>query len=161
MPAVTGELKDIIGSTLVSRVGRLIFRLVAPNIVASTGRVMPTAEVAVTPASDGSFTVNLTSTHTMLGDGYYVMSIEWVDSTMPHADFPDWQIRVGSSGGVLSDFIQFGGGGGNGGGNGPNLSLVLLGLTKPPQLRVGQLWWKTDPNDPYGTANTGLVYVGG
>lgn len=156
MPAVTGELKDIIGATLVSRVGRLIFRLVAPNITVSTGRVMPTAEVAVTPSSDGSFTVNLTSTATMLGDGYYTMSIEWLDSSMPHADFPDWQIRVTSSGGNLGDFISTGGGHG-----GPNLSLVLTGLTKPPQLRVGQLWWKTDPNDPYGTANTGLIYVGG
>ena len=156
MPAVTGELKDIIGATLVSRVGRLIFRLVEPNITVSTGRVLPTAEVSVTPSSDGAFTVNLTSTSSMLGNGYYVMSIEWLDSSMPHADFPDWQIRVGSSGGNLGDFIDFGGGHG-----GPNLSFVLTGLTKPSNLKVGQLWWKTDPNDPYGPANTGLIYVGG
>lgn len=156
MPVVNWELKDIVGATLASRVGRVIFRLVEPNIVAATGRIIPTAEVAVTPASDGSGSVNLTATSSMLGNGYYVMSIEWLDSSMPRTDFPDWQIRVGSSGGNLGDFIDFGGGHG-----GPNLSLVLTGLTKPPNLKVGQLWWNTDPNDPYGTANTGLIYVGG
>lgn len=165
MPVVTGELKDIVGATLVSRVGKIGFRLVAPNIVAtgaSAGRVIPTAVELITPSSDGSFSVNLTSTNTMLGDGYYVLFIEWTDATLPKTDFPGWQIRVGASGGPLSGFIEFGNpSGGGGGGNGPNLSLVLLGLTKPANLKVGQLWWKTDPNDPYGAANTGLIYVGG
>lgn len=160
MPVVTGELKDIVGATLASRVGKVIFRLVEPNIVAtgsSAGRIIPTATEPVTPSTDGSFSVNLTSTHTMLADGYYVLTIEWLDSSMPHTDFPDWQIRVGANGGPLGGMTEVGAGGGRG----PNLSLVLMGLTKPPNLKVGQLWWKTDPNDPYGTANTGLIYVGG
>lgn len=160
MPVMTWELKDIVGATLASRVGRVIFRLVEPNVVATgtnAGRIIPTAEVAVTPNSDGSGSVNLTATSTMLGDGYYVISIEWVDTSKPNADFPNWKIRVGSSGGNLSEFIEMG----SGGGNGPNLSLVLMGLTKPANLRVGQLWWKTDPNNPEGPSNTGLIYVGG
>lgn len=159
MPVVTGELKDIVGQTLASRVGRLKFRLVEPNIVATgsaAGRILPTAEESVTPSSGGSFSVNLADTSTMLADGYYVLSIEWVDSSMPMTDFPDWQIRVGPNGGTLSGLIDTGGGRG-----GPNLSLVLLGLTQPPNLKRGQLWWKTNPDNPTDSRNTGQIYIGG
>lgn len=159
MPVVTWELKDIVGATLASRVGRVIFRLVEPNIIASgsnAGRILPTAEVAVTPNSDGSGSVNLADTSTMLTDGYYVLTIEWVDSTMPHTDFPEWQIRVGPDGGKLSGLIDSGGGHG-----GPNLSLVLMSLTQPPNLKRGQLWWKTNPDNPSDPRNTGQIYIGG
>lgn len=159
MPVVTWELKDIVGATLASRVGRVIFRLVEPNIVASgsnAGRILPTAEESVTPNSDGSGSVNLADTSTMLTDGYYVLTIEWVDSTMPHTDFPEWQIRVGPNGGKLSGLIDSGGGHG-----GPNLSLVLMSLTQPPNLKRGQLWWKTNPDNPSDSRNTGQIYIGG
>lgn len=159
MPNVTFELRSIIGATLASRAGKVIFRLVEPNIVAtgsSAGRILPTTEEGVIPNSDGSGSVNLSSTTSLLTDGYYVMTIEWVDKTMPLTDFPDWQIRVGPNGGRLEDMIS--GGGGHGG---PNLSLVLLGLTQPPNLKRGQLWWKTNPDNPSDSRNTGQIYIGG
>lgn len=159
MPVVTGELKDIVGATLASRVGRLIFRLIEPNIMASgssAGRILPTAEESVTPISSGAFSVNLADTSRMLTDGYYVLTIEWADSSMPMSDFPDWQIRVGPNGGKLSGLIDSGGGRG-----GPNLSLVLMSLTEPPNLKRGQLWWKTNPDNPSDSRNTGQIYIGG
>ncbi|MDJ0321650.1 hypothetical protein [Pseudarthrobacter sp. PS3-L1] len=160
MPNVTGELKDIVGSTLVSRVGRLRFRLVEPSIVGSgvsAGRILPTADVLVAPDSVGAWNVNLASTATLLNDAYYTLSIEWIEPGMPLTDFPDWEIRVGSRGGPLSDFIEFGGGRPSGG---PNLSMVLLSLTEPPGLRRGQLWWQTNPDDPTDPRNTGRIYIG-
>lgn len=160
MPLVTGELRDITGSTLASRVGRLKFRLNEPQVVATgslAGRVLPTAETIVTPGAGGAFEVELTATTTMLGNAFYVLAIEWVDSPGPFVDVPGWQIRVPSGGGSIADFITIGGSNGS---SGKNLSLVLLGLSKPSSLAVGQLWWKTDPNNPEGPANTGEIYIG-
>lgn len=159
MPLVTFDLIDIVGETFVSRVGRVLFWLNDPSIVAVgtyKGRLLPTSHAEVIPASTGKCSVDLNSTTSLGVDTYYKMRIEWNESTMPAKDYPDWQIRVGSGGGSLDDLLTSGGGSG-----GPNLSLVLYGLTEPPNLAPGQLWWKTSVLDPYGPANTGLIYIGG
>lgn len=159
MPNVTGELKDIVGAPLANRVGRLKFRLVEANIVASgssAGRILPTAEEVVAPVSSGSFAVNLNSTTTLLFEGYYTLAIEWLGSEGTFVDFPDWQIRVGPNGGSLETMITIGGSHG-----GPNFSLVLMALTQPPNLKRGQLWWQTNPDNPSDSRNTGRIYIGG
>lgn len=166
MPNVTGELSSLLGASMAAQVGKVRFRLNEPGIVASgsaAGRVIPTSSALITPESDKTFTANLAQTTLMLSDAFYIMTIEWNDTTQPNTDYPQWQIRVPASGGSLHDLISLGStsGGGGGGGAVPNGSLVLMGLTEPPGLRRGQLWWKTDPNNPYGPANTGKIYIGG
>lgn len=158
MPAVSGELKSIIGETLAARVGKLYFRLNEPNIGAvgaMNNRIIPTAVEEVIPTSTGAFTFNPAPTEYMLFDAWYILTIKWNDAAGSLTDFPQWQIRVPNAGGDFTDMI-FPGGGGQGG----NLSLVLLSLTKPPNLKPGQLWLKTDPDNPDNPANTGLIYVG-
>lgn len=158
MPAVSGELKSIIGETLASRVGKLYFRLNEPNIGAvgaMNNRIIPTATEEVIPSSSGAFTFNPAPTEYMLFDAWYIMTIEWKDTNRTLTDFPQWQIRVPNAGGDLTDMIFPAGGG-----QGSNLSLVLLSLTKPPNLKVGQLWFKTDPSNPSNPANTGQIWIG-
>lgn len=164
MATVTGFLKDIVGANMADRVAALLFELNAPAIQATSttpGTIHPTEKQKVTPAANGSFSVDLVASTVMLTNSWYNLTIQWNDSAGTLTDFPDWQIRVPSSGGILSELITVAGRGGGPGNPGPNLSAVLMGLTTPPNLAAGQLWWKTDPNNPEGPANTGLIYIGG
>lgn len=158
MPIVDFDLKDVVGDTFVSRVGRVLFWLNDPSIVAVgayKGRLLPTSQAEVIPTSTGKCTVDLNSTTSLGVDTYYKMRIEWNESTMPAKDYPDWQIRLGAGGGSLDELITTTGGSG-----GPNLSLVLIGLTEPPNLAPGQLWWETSALDPEGPKNTGRIHLG-
>ncbi|MDJ0321820.1 hypothetical protein [Pseudarthrobacter sp. PS3-L1] len=158
MPVITGELKDIVGATLASRVGRLRFRLVEPSIVASgssRGRIIPTADQVVTPASDDSWSINLSSTTSLANDAYYLLFIDWIEPGIPLTDDPGWKIRIGNQGGPLSSFVTFTESRG-----GYNFSQVILSLTEPPNLLPGQLWWQTNPDDPADPLNTGRIYRG-
>lgn len=167
MPTVTGYLKDLVGATMGNRQGVIVFRPNEPMIQAATttpGTIHPTAEVRVTPASNGSFSVNLTATTVMLSDAYYTIRIEWVDKGIPPMDFPDWQVRVPvGSGGHIGQFIVLGPPQGGWGGSLPNLSLVLISETRPDNLQVGQLWLQATPGahaSPDGALNTGILYRG-
>lgn len=158
MPTINGELKDIVGASMASRVGRVGFRLNAPNIgVASAmeSRLYPTMTEMVTPAADGKFSIFLSTTTLMAFEAWYILTIQWNDSAGTVTDFPDWQIRVPAEGGSLSSMISAGPGG-------PvaNLSLVLLSLSKPKNLKAGQLWYQTDPDNPTNPANTGKIWIG-
>lgn len=164
MPAISGHVRDIVDASMANRVVALVFRLNAPNVQGTSsggtaaGTIHPTAERKVTPGSDGSFSVDLVLTTTMLSDAWYEVGIVWNENEGPLWDYPNWQIRVGS-GGNISDKVYFRPPGG-GGGPLANLTLVLLSLTEPPNLARGQLWWKVNPNDPADPANTGKIYVG-
>lgn len=160
MPTVTGEVRDIVGGSMASRVAELVFRLNAPNIGTSgaiASRIIPTAKHTVKPSSDGSFSVDLTQTDILLGDAWYELGIVWNESEGPSWDYPQWQIRVTGSG-PLIDMVVMGPPGGSWGGPIGNLSLVLIALTRPPNLQRGQLWLKGDPNDPAN--NSGDLYRG-
>ena len=165
MPAVTGSLKDLIGVSMANRQCVLVFRPNEPMIQAATstpGTIHPTAEVRVTPASNGDWTANLTATTVMLNDAFYTLRIEWVEGNIPPRDFPNWQIRVTTTGGHIGNFVVLGPPGGGWGGSLANLSIVLLSLTQPPGLQRGQLWFQTDPDDPenLNDRNTGRIYRG-
>lgn len=167
MPTVTGYLKDLVGAAMGNRKGKLVFRPNAPMVQAASttpGTIHSTAEISVTPASNGSFSVNLTATTVMLQDAYYTLRIEWLDSEGGAMDFPNWQIRVPvGSGGHIGEFIVLGPPNGGWGGSLPNLSLVLVSETRPDNLQVGQLWLQATPGEhasPDGALNTGNLYRG-
>lgn len=165
MPAITGNVKDIVDASMSSKVAKLVFYLSDPSVQAAStgaGTIHPTAEKEVVPASDGSFSVNLVRTDTMLNDAWFVLRIEWNEPAWPAKDFPEWQIRVDSSG-KINEKIYLAPPSGGWGGPVANLSLVLVALTKPDNLQVGQLWLQSAPaefNNPESPLNTGKLFRG-
>ncbi len=167
MAEVTGSIKDILDESLAGRQVEIIFRLNNANIQTTAGtlsRINPTAEARVTPnASTGFFNVNLTPTEVMLFDAYYTISIRWVDGKGPERDFPGWQLRVTRDGGTLTEMLVLGPPQGHWGGPIANLSMVLIALTQPENLQVGQLWLQASPGNHSSadeSLNTGKLYRG-
>ena len=166
MAIVNGSLKDIVNASMANRQGKLVFRLNAESVAvtgSNAGAVYPTEEVSInSAASTGNFSIDLQTTTSLLTDAWYTLRIEWLDAEGGSMDFPGWQIRVPVSGGSIDKLITLGPPQGGWGGSLPNLSIVLMGLTFPDNLQVGQLWWKTDPDDPNNLngKNTGRIEKG-
>ena len=149
MAVVTGNLKDIGGASMANRNGVVKFTLNAGNITASGGGLRPDNTQTVTPTSDGTFSTNLEPTSSMLRDAWYDVRVEWLDNVGNLITYMEFQIKVPSGGGVLSDLIELGSNGN------ANPLIWWVGLTAPPSRRF--LWLHTDPNDNSNTANTGDV----
>lgn len=149
MAVVTGNLKDIGGASMANRNGVVKFTLNAGNLTASGGGLRPDNTQTVTPTSDGTFSTNLEATSGMLLDGWYNVRVEWLDSVGNLITYMEFQIKVPSGGGVLSDLIELGL---NGRGN---PLIWWVGLNAPPSK--GYLWLHTNPSDNEDPANTGDV----
>lgn len=156
MPAVTGSLHDIIGSRMTGKEAVILFELNGPNI-RSGGDIHPTETVRVTPSElDGSFTVNLMQTTSMMTDAWYKIRIRWLGTEAGSAliDFPDWKIRVPSGGGRLDQMFSADE-------PGFNRRMVWVSLTSPPtNLPAFSLWLHSDPDDPDNTnyQSSGKLY---
>lgn len=148
MAVVTGNLKDIGGASMGNRNGVVKFTLNAGNITASGGGLRPDNTQTVTPSADGTFSTNLEPTVSMLADAWYLVRIEWLDNVGNLITYLEFQIRVPSSGGVLSDLIELGTGG-------ANPLIWWVGLTAPPSRRY--LWLHMNPADNTDPAGTGDV----
>lgn len=149
MAVVTGNLKDIGGVAMANRNGVVKFTLNRGNMTASGGGLRPDNTQTVTPSSDGTFSTNLEATSGMLLDGWYDVRVEWLDSVGNLITYMEFQIKVPSGGGVLSDLIELGL---NGRGN---PFIWWVSLTAPPSK--GYLWLHTNPSDNEDPANTGDV----
>lgn len=149
MAVVTGNLKDIGGATMANRNGVVKFTLNRGNITASGGGLRPDNTQTVTPTSDGTFSTNLEATSGMLLDAWYNVRVEWLDNVGNLITYMEFQIKVPSGGGVLSDLIEPGGNGN------ANPLIWWVGLTAPPSRRY--LWLHTNPDNPDDPANTGDV----
>lgn len=165
MPALSGNVKDLVDASMASNVVELVFRLNTPNVQAtgsSAGTIHPTADYSVIPTASGSFSFNPVRTDTMLSDAWLELGIVWQGSKAASWDYPQWQIRVDSAGPINEKiFLRPP----NGGWGSPlaNLSLVLVALTRPDNLQVGQLWLQAAPeshNSPDPALNTGKLYRG-
>ncbi|MCS3494054.1 hypothetical protein M2368_003082 [Arthrobacter sp. JUb119] len=148
MAVVTGNLKDIGGAAMGNRNGVVKFTLNAGNVTASGGGLRPDSTQTVTPSADGTFSTNLEPTVSMLADAWYMVRIEWLDNVGNLISYLEFQIRVPSSGGVLSDLIELGAGG-------ANPLIWWVGLTAPPTRRY--LWLHMNPADNTDPAGTGDV----
>jgi len=150
VPTITGTLTEIAGGHLAGQYPEVVFTLNKTGTTEST--IYPTEPAKVTPASDGSFSVNLADTTKMLDDSWYTMSIQWLDGAANYnrIDYPDWKIRVPTAGGPI----------GNLRGNGSNLSMVYVSKTPPANPVPFMLWLQQDPAnpDPYDPDNTGKLY---
>lgn len=149
MAVVTGNLKDIGGAAMANRNGVVKFTLNAGNLTASGGGLRPDNTQTVTPTSDGTFSTNLEATAGMMLDAWYNVRVEWLDNVGNLITYMEFQIKVPSGGGVLSDLIEVGGSGN------ANPLIWWVGLTAPPSRRY--LWLHTNPADPDDPANTGDV----
>lgn len=148
MAVVTGTLYDIAGGHLAGKAPQLIFTL--NDTAATAGGVYVTEPNNVTPAGDGSFTVDLPATELMRDDNYYTLKIQWLNPAgqRNEIDFPQWKIRVPTGGGKLSDLR----------GNGANQSMVYVSLTPPEDPKPFMLWLEQDPDKPDDIANPSKLY---
>lgn len=162
MPDLTGNIRDIAGASMVGKQVELIFTLNAPNVVRSgawAGRVVPTEPVSVIPDGTGDFTVTLTDTTTLLNEGWYTLSIEWLRPGTPEKpgfgpiDFPDWRILMPSSGGTIQDLITDS----QGRPGGSNGAFIWVGLTAPINPRPFTYWIQSNPDDATALNNTGDI----
>lgn len=140
MPVVEGSLRDIDGGSLSPYIAKLVFRLNQPNAIAvgsAKGRVFPTKELPVTPASNGDFTANLQSTEQLYYDAWYDVGIVWNESEGTFWDF-GLKIRVPNNSPLsFGDLLTTSNGTGAG-----NPLLVWVNETAPIAPSKGQWWYK-------------------
>src|SRR6185312_3645359 len=139
MPVVTGNLRDITNVAMVSEQPQIVFTLNQTNMAG--GVVYPSEPSVVTPASDGSFTVDLAATQDMVDTGWYTLKLQWLGLSTGAAlmDFPEWQITVPRSGGVISSLLAK---------PGTNQRIVWESTTPPLMPRPFMLWLEQDPLQP-------------
>lgn len=151
MAVVTGNLKDIGGAEMADRKAVVYFTLNAANITATGGGIRPDMSKKVTPGSDGTFSTNLEPTASMLAEAWYMVRVEWLDNVGNLVSYLEFQIKVPSSGGTLSDLADLAGSAGGG----ANQFIWWVGLTAPPSRRY--LWLHMNPNDNTDPAGTGNI----
>lgn len=148
MALVVGSLRDAALSAASLGQPRVVFYFPDPQLSAgiAAGRVTPTQPVYAIPDGEGSFSIDLITTDSMIDpNAHYKMRVEWVgdDGTIHHMiDYPDWEIRVTDAGGTLDDLARYGHG------TFWNQRIVWVGLTQPLFARRGMLWLLSDPNNP-------------
>lgn len=141
MAVVTGDVLDLGGQSMAAYNAEVIFELNRPNIMATGGGIRPDKPKTVKPASDGKFSTNLEPTVSMLADAWYKVRVQWLDDEGNLIAYLDFQIRVPTSGGTLSELSDFKGGNG-----GANPWIWWVGLTPPPNRSF--IWNYLDPADP-------------
>lgn len=150
MAVVTYNLKDATGATMTGLNPVVKFTLNRGNITASGGGLRPDKPAVSIPSSDGTGSINLEPTVSMLADAWYAVRIEWLDNVGNLITYMDFQIRVPAGGGSLSDLADLGGASG-----GANQLIWWVGLTEPPSHRY--IWLQMNPNDNTDPAGTGDV----
>lgn len=163
---VTGDLKDITGLIMEAKEGVVRFTLNQPNLVSGTGGVRPDSTWEAPISSDGTFTINLERTDTMMLDAYYTVTVLWLQQTPSGLTKPaaltgylDMKIRVPAGGGRLDKLVDPSAGGPGAGG--PNNRIVYVSQTRPTQVRPWMLWIQMEPGenpDPFDPKNTGILY---
>lgn len=147
MASVTGKLLDFGLSSINGLNPVLIFQANKPAVT-SSGSFLVTDPIEVTPASDGTFSVALSTTDDLVTeDVFYTVSAEWraPDLNYMRADFPDWRVYVPGNGN-LADLIK----------QPANRSMVIKSPTNPgSNFGAGTLWLQIDPADPNNPANPG------
>lgn len=141
MATVTGDVLDLGGQPMAAYNALVVFTLNRPNIMATGGGIRPDKPKPVTPGADGKFSTNLEPTFSMLADAWYNVRVEWLDKAGNLVAYLEFQIRVPTSGGTLTELAHLDGPGG-----GANPWIWWVGLTPPPNRSY--IWNYLDPADP-------------
>lgn len=152
MPSVTGELRSILGQSLASSVGTIVFRLNTPQVNANGG-IFPTKHEEVIPGADAKFDISLATTTTMQDDAWYEIGIVWQGEKEASWDFPTWRVRVPPEGGILADLIDRSPAGGA-----PGFQLVWVGPEAPRLKWRGLRWLQLDPINESASSNSGDLF---
>lgn len=104
MATVTGTLKDFNLGALAAFMPVITFRPSGPGVTPTS--LLASKPVRVTPATDGSFTVNLAPTDDVRPARWYEITIEWQSAGVPtQYDFADWKLTVPAAGGNIADLV--------------------------------------------------------
>jgi hypothetical protein len=149
MAVITGTLLDFSLDALAPYSPRLFFCPSGPSTAGP--RLLATRPFGVHIDPDGSFSVDVQPTDTIIPAAYYTVRVEWLDSDggFVGVDFPDWRIYVPSEGGAIGDLLRAP----------SNPASVWVDLEPPPAPVAPGTWWlrssATNPDDP---RNTGYLY---
>lgn len=148
MATVTGTLKDFGLAALAPYSPTLNFIPSGPARNDTT--IFGTRTISVTPAADGSFSVDLVATDGLQTVVWYTLTISWLNSTAGYTetDFPDWKLYVPAVGGTIGGLITAP----------TNPALVYTSLTAPVSPTPGTWWLESNPDNINDTANTGNLY---
>jgi len=140
---VTGSLGDAGFLSLAAFSPRIILTLSEPTVSGSA--LMATRPIVVIPDPTGVFAFNTGATDTMAGDPYYKVRFEWLDIGGAYigADFPDWQLRIPSTGGSFGYLLELP----------ANPAQTWVGPDAPPNPTPGRWWLKTTTGDLYEWSN--------
>jgi hypothetical protein len=138
MPTVTGTLADFNLQALTGLRPKIIFR---PNRSAlSPTRLYVARPIEVTPADDGSFSVELVPTQLLEPAAWYTIEIRWQEPSGRELgrDYPDWRVFVTAEGGTLSGLIST---------PADNTLLVAWQPNQPDPWPSGLVWVNTITGD--------------
>lgn len=146
MPTVSGTLSDIGLAPLTGLSPVLRFTPSSPAID-SSGRVFASEPVRVTPASDGSFSVELASTYSLTPRGtHWKVGVRWRHETTDGqgyspVDYLPFKLFVSPAGGSIIDGID----------EPSNEPYVYVGADVPnPAITGYQFQYNPETNDLYG-----------
>lgn len=155
MAVVTGTLTDFGLQSLADKSPTVIFKFTGAGTLGSN--LFASTPVVVTPAADGTFSVDLQPTDGVVPAGWYTVSIEHLKEggKYTHFDVLGYKLFVPITGGALGDL--------------PDAPLspatVLVSLDPPPPGYKG--WYLNaagpgeppgDPNDP-ASSGTGILEI--
>jgi hypothetical protein len=146
MVAVTGNVSTF-GLSSVPFYGAEVVFIPSSPAVAGDRYVLSGREVRVPiEGGSGAFTANLAPTETTRPATFYRIRIESLDpaNNFTYIDFPDWELRVPTTGGPIADLLDLSG----------NPAMVWAGPTPPPVAPVPGMWW-LDTNED--SANYGWL----
>ncbi|MDY0891887.1 hypothetical protein [Frigoribacterium sp. CFBP9030] len=142
MPTVSGRLLDIGLATLDPLRPTVTFtprNADGDGSSVATNLLLASRPTSVTPAADGSFTVQLAATTLMRPDTWYEISVKWFEPTgaFHDASYPSFKLRVPEQGGILAELVDAE----------PTSKLAWVGPTAPPNT-TAYLWWIDNSSMP-------------
>ncbi len=103
MAVYTGTLVDCGLASLAPYAPQLEFILSQESFALSTNHVLTRRPVRVTPASNGSFTVNLVPNDDIQGSTTYLMRAVWLDSAGSFTSLDLYEIYARTGGGPITN----------------------------------------------------------
>jgi len=134
MATVTGTLTDFGLAALTAFQPTLIFTADSPAV--TTGGVLSARPIRVTPASDGSFTVDLVASSFTTPEVTYTLRIEWLDSAGGYIGLDILKGLVVPPGSSNIDTLSS-----------IPISRWWVGVDPPPNPEANTWWLDTDTGD--------------
>lgn len=105
MATVTFKLTDFGLDSLAAFAPEVVFTPSGPAV--NSTNLLATRPIVATPNTDGTGVVDLAPTDDLRPEGWYAISMRWLDASSEFigVDFPNWRLYVPPAGGALADLI--------------------------------------------------------